>query len=210
MSKSLKVVAVLPARGGSQRILRKNIRSFAGKPMIHWPIKALQSCALIDDIIISTDDDDVAATGAACGVQAPFKRPENLSDNYATTLAVTRHALDWYEENHGEIGVIITVYPTAVFLEPHHLQEALEQISPGKVETVFPVIEFPYPIQRGLFLEEDCTARMINTEHHSTRSQDLRTAYHDAGQFYVQTPDAVRSNIPLLSNKAFSHNSKPP
>lgn len=191
-------IAVIPARGGSKRIPRKNIRSFAGKPMIHWPIAAAAASGLFDRIIVSTDDDEIAAVAEAAGAQAPFRRPAKLSDDHCGTLEVIAHAARWALEQGWALANICCIYPTAPFIQPEDLARGLDRLSTGPWDYVMAAGRFSYPVQRGFRRSPEGAMEMMFPEHRLTRSQDLPPVYHDAGQFYWGTAQAWLDERPIF------------
>jgi N-acylneuraminate cytidylyltransferase len=187
---------MIPARGGSKRIPRKNVKPFAGKPIIQYSIEAALACGSIDRVIVSTDDDEIADVAGSLGAEVPFRRPEKLSDDHATTLDVIRHALDW-GEGEGGIEAICCIYATAPFVTAADLDAAYGLLSASGAGCVFAATEYAFPIQRAFAIENQ-RVRMFQPEHLNTRSQDLERAYHDAGQFYWCRPEAVRSGQPIM------------
>ncbi|XIA64095.1 pseudaminic acid cytidylyltransferase [Bradyrhizobium sp. TZ2] len=185
------ILAVVPARGGSKRIPRKNITLFHGKPMMAWPIGTLKSSGLVADILVSTDNEEVAGVARDVGAEVPFMRPASLSDDYTGTAAVTKHAVDWFVSNRYRPDLILTIYPTAVFVSADDIKRAVDTIDRLDCEIVFSAVEFPSRIQRALFIADDGRVRMANPEYYSARSQDLPAAYHDAGQFYLSKTETA-------------------
>lgn len=193
-------IAIIPARGGSKRIPRKNIKEFAGKPMIAWSIEAALSSQLFDHIIVSTDDHEIADVAKTWGAEVPFMRPIELADDYVGTGAVTEHALDWVLEHIGEVDCVCTIYATAPFIVTSDLKEAYDVLVNSDAGIVFTATSFPFPIQRAIKINEQGRAEMFHPEHRMTRSQDLEKAYHDAGQFYWAKKDAVLNRSSAFSN----------
>ena len=194
----MKTVAIIPARGGSKRIPRKNIKPFCGKPMISWSIKAAQDSKVFDAIIVSTDDEEIAQVARDCGAEAPFKRPPELSGDHALTLPVIAHAIHWFEENRGSITCACCIYATDPFLEPNNLRAGLEVLQKREdAEFAFGVTSYAFPIFRALQLKPDGSVGMFWPENELKRSQDLPPAFHDAGQFYWGRKEAflIRSGI---------------
>ncbi len=182
-------ICLIPARGGSKRIPRKNIRSFCGKPMIAWSIKAAQDSGAFDQILVSTDDLEIAEVARFHGAEVPFHRPDHLADDQASTQDVINHALDWVSEQGKNCEALCCLYATAPFVQPEDLRlskQRLEDSRPGTV--VFAATSFPFPIQRAIHLDEQGYSAMFQPDCFSTRSQDLVEAYHDAGQFYWAKP----------------------
>ena len=195
-----KVLAIIPARGGSKRIPKKNIKEFCGKPMIAWPIQTLQACGLVDDILVSTDSPEIQEVVISLDVQAPFLRPEELSDDNTGTGPVIKHAVEWYVKNIGTPDLILTVYPSAVFITPRDLEEALKLLLDSQSESLIACGAYDYPIQRALYLNKDKRIEMFSPEHINTRTQDCEDAYHDAGQLYLSTLKAVLDGLGEFSN----------
>lgn len=195
-------IAVIPARGGSKRIPRKNIKDFCGKPMIAWSIGAAQACGLFEHIIVSTDDAEVAEVAKNWGAEVPFMRPAELSNDHVGTRAVTQHALEWAMAAYGEIAHVCTIYATAPFIKATDLTNGLALMAESGKSLAFTVTGFPYPIQRALRITETGGIAMFQPEHRMTRSQDLESAYHDAGQFYWAKAEAILAGIPTFSEDA--------
>lgn len=182
-------VAIIPARGGSKRIPGKNIKVFAGKPMIGWSIEAAKESGCFDTIIVSTDDDAIAEIAEEYGAEVPFTRPASLSDDYTGTIPVIAHAIRTLNEHNansdvGSVKRACCIYATAPFVQPADIKAGLAQVNKTDVDYAFSVTSYPFPIQRALRLTDEQRVTMFQPEHFSTRSQDLVEAYHDAGQFY--------------------------
>ncbi len=190
-------IAIIPARGGSKRIPRKNIKLFHGKPMIAYSIEAAKQSGCFDKIIVSTDDQEIANVALQYGAEVPFLRPADIADDFATTLDVMQHAITWCKEQQWAVDKVCCIYATAPFILPEYIQQGLKEISAEDVEYAFSATTFPFPIQRAISLSKDGTVSMFSPEHANTRSQDLEEAYHDAGQFYWGKASA------FLSGKAF-------
>jgi len=196
-------IAIIPARGGSKRIPRKNIKIFNGKPIIAYSIEAAVESGCFDKIIVSTDDQEIAEVAKSYGADVPFIRPDDVSGDYATTADVILHMLDWCDANSLKIDHVCCIYATAPFIESSDIIESYNQLIQSDNATYcFPVCEFPFPIQRGVKCNQNGRVEMFQPEHFNTRSQDLEVAYHDVGQFYWGTSSAYRSNIPMFSDKA--------
>lgn len=194
------IVAIIPARGGSKRIPRKNVREFCGRPMMAWPIEAARESGLFDRIIVSTDDPEIANVARASGAEAPFKRPSELSDDQATTVPVIRHCVDWLAQHNCPVDFACCIYATAPFLKPEFLKEGLATLRERPdTEFVFSVVAFGFPIFRAIQLVEANRVSMFWSEYELSRSQDLPQAYHDAGQFYWGTAAAWRERDRIYS-----------
>lgn len=177
-------LAVIPARGGSKRIPRKNIREFCGKPMLAWSIEAAQASGCFDAVIVSTDDEEIAVTARCYGADVPFLRPRALADDYTGTIPVIRHAVEWFQQQGQLPAQVCCIYATAPFVTAEDIRRGLQLLNETDCEYAFSVTSYPFPIQRALRITADGRVGMFNPEHFHTRSQDLEEAYHDAGQFY--------------------------
>lgn len=183
-------LAVIPARGGSQRIPRKNIRPFSGKPIIAWSIEAALDSDCFDRVIVSTDDAEIADVARACGAEVPFVRPAALADHLTATMPVVRHAIETLSVE-GEAPVLVCcLYATAPFVTGYDLREGLRLVQQPGCEFAFPVVRYSHPIERALRLDADGHLQMLEPQRFATRSQDLPAKYHDAGQFYWGRRDA--------------------
>jgi len=177
-------IAIIPARGGSKRIPRKNIKVFHGKPMIAYSIEAAQKSGCFDRIIVSTDDQEIADTALKYGAEVPFLRPANIADDYATTMDVMEHAIQYLAKQEISPEFICCIYATAPFILAEDLCKGLELLNKPKVEYAFSATSFPFPIQRAIKITKQGDVKMFSEQYADTRSQDLVEAYHDAGQFY--------------------------
>jgi len=198
-------IAIIPARGGSKRIPRKNIKSFCGKPMLAWSIDAAKSAGVFDHIIVSTDDYEIAEVARHYGAETPFLRPNHLSDDYTGTGAVVKHATAWVEHHLSQPKYICTLYATAPFVSAMDLIKSLTLLQQSDKQLIFSVTSFPFPIQRAIKLLADGSVAMFQPEHYMTRSQDLEPAYHDAGQFYWSTLQAVHQQTSAFSEAALAY-----
>lgn len=192
-------LAIIPARGGSKRIPRKNIKTFCGKPMIAWSIEAARSSGCFDRIIISTDDDEIATVARAYGAEVPFARPPDLSDDYIPTRPVVNHAIQEARALWGNIDLVCCIYATAPFLNAEDLRRGLMQLRASTAQFAFAVTTFPYPIQRALRVTPEGRVGMLFPDNRESRSQDLEVAYHDAGQFYWGRTEAFLANLDMFS-----------
>jgi len=184
MSSKASIVAIIPARGGSKRIPKKNVRPFAGKPMISYPIQAALDSGVFDRVIVSTDSDEIAEVAAAYGAEVPFRRPPELSDDRTATAPVLVHALEWLAANGTPATYACCIYATAPFVRALDLVSGLDILKDAQATTAFSVTSFAFPIFRALKVTDEGKVAMFWPEHRLTRSQDLPEAYHDAGQFY--------------------------
>jgi len=180
-----KVVCLIPARGGSKRIPKKNIKAFHGKPLIAWSITAAKESRLFDDIYISTDCDEIAAVATQYGGTIPFRRPAEFADDFALDEQVRSHFLNWADKNNIQIDYLCYLYATAPFITPSILHSCFELLKSREVSSSLTITSFPYPVFRSLsFSKETDNVEFIWSEHSNSRSQDLPDLYHDAGQCY--------------------------
>lgn len=193
-------LAVIPARGGSKRIPQKNIREFCGKPIIARSISAAQQSGCFDKIIVSTDAPEIAEVARAFGAETPFLRPEELSCDHTATLPVIQHAIRSLPG--APPAEVCCIYATAPFLAPADIRDCRKILETTDAAYVFPVAEFPAPIQRAIRLTPEGTMAMFHPEHGLTRSQDLESAYHDAGQFYWGRTETWLSGRPIFDEKS--------
>ncbi|MDG2013198.1 MAG: pseudaminic acid cytidylyltransferase [Pirellulaceae bacterium] len=197
-------IAIIPARGGSKRIPRKNLRDFCGKPIIAWSIEAAVTSGLFDQVIVSTDCASIAAVSTAHGASTPFVRPPELSDDFTPTLPVIRHAINWLSAEQRTPENVCCLYATAPFVTSSDLKRGLDSLlSEPKLDFAFSVTHFPFPIQRALTLR-DGHVQMLQPEYELTRSQDLSETFHDAGQFYWGRADSFAAH-----DRIYSANSAP-
>lgn len=180
----MSIVAIIPARGGSKRIPKKNIKLFAGYPIISYSIKAAQETDLFDRIIVSTDSEEIAGIARDYGVETPFSRPSELSDDFTGTVPVLLHALNWLDDHGYTSDYFCCIYATAPFVQPAFIRRGFDLLKKKNAGVAFSVTTFPYPISRALKIGKTGRIEMFWPEHENARSNDLPQAYHDAGQFY--------------------------
>jgi len=195
-------ICVIPARGGSKRIPRKNIKLFNNKPIIAYSIEAALNSNCFSRVIVSTDDNEIAKVAKKYGAQVPFVRPKELSNDYITTIPVIKHAIEWMQKENILFDNVCCLYATAPFISPQIISKSYQQLKESKSDYCFSVTTFPFPIQRSLKLIKDKKVEMLNPEYLNTRSQDLEEAYHDAGQFYWGNAKAFKNEIPIFSEVA--------
>ncbi|SDX87754.1 pseudaminic acid cytidylyltransferase [Delftia lacustris] len=195
-------VAIIPARGGSTRIPRKNIRNFAGKPIISWSIEAALSSGCFDHVIVSTDDDEIADIARSHGATAPFKRPSELSGNHIGTMPVIRHAIEQVMGDFHSIDFVCCIHATAPFIKAEDLIVGLKCLKQSKCDYAFPVTEFPAPIQRALRIDTSGYVDMFQPENFNMRSQDLEMAFYDAAQFWWGRTSAWLDEKPVYCASA--------
>lgn len=195
-------VVLIPARGGSKRIPRKNIRPFFGKPMIAWSIEAAKASGVAERVVVSTDDEEIAGIARDCGAEVPFLRPAKLSDDHATTMDVIVHAIEALAEQGDAVEQLCCLYSTAPMVLPEDLSGAAALLDEGGCDYVFSATHYAFPIQRALRQLPAGGVAMFHPEHLNTRSQDLEPALHDAGQFYWGCAAAFRARVPIFSERA--------
>lgn len=192
----MSAIAVIVARGGSKRIPRKNVRQFAGKPMIAWPIATALKCGWFDHVIVSTDDPEIASIVADEGAQVPFVRPGDLADDHTGTIEVMGHAVDWAQAQGWRFGSACCLYGTAAFVTREDLRAARTEL-PGR-DYVLAAGPFSRSPHRAFVRSERGAIKLLHPEFADTRTQDLAPAYYDAGQFYWGTADAWSERRPIF------------
>ena len=197
-------LCVIPARGGSKRIPKKNIKIFCGKPIIQWSIEAALESNCFDRVIVSTDSEEISTISKALGAEVPFIRPSNLSDDFTATAPVINHAIQYMSQNFQSVELACCIYATAPFIEANYIQDGLRKIIENEANFSFSVTTFPFPIQRAIKLNKENKSEMFFPENLNKRSQDLEDSYHDAGQFYWG-----KSSAWLEGKRMFEDNSIP-
>jgi len=192
--------AVIPARGGSKRIPRKNIRDFCGKPIIAYSIEVALESGLFDHVIVSTDDEEIASIARKFGAECPFVRPAELADDYASTNAVVKHAVNWYLQKSESVSLVCCIYATAPFIRANYLREGHDKIISSGKSFAFSVTSFPFPIQRAIRISNQGEIAAFCPDSIARRSQDLEDAYHDAAQFYWGRPEAFTNDDVIFSD----------
>ena len=177
-------IAIIPARGGSKRIPKKNIKLFHGKPLIAYSIEVAIKSKLFSKVIVSTDDEEIAKIARSYGADVPFIRPKELSDDFTGTGAVVNHAIEFLKAQGEKIDFVCTIYATAPFLQEKYLIEGFEKLKSSNAKIAFSCTSMPFPIQRTFKITDNERCEMFWPENFMTRSQDLEEAYQDAGQFY--------------------------
>lgn len=195
-------VAIIPARGGSKRIPRKNLKSFCGKPMLFRAIEAATAAGVFDKVLVSTDDQEIADLAVKSGAWVPFMRPNELADDYAPTRAVIKHALGWLKDNDYIVSHCCCLYATSPFVTGTVLKDAWLQLTSSDKDFCFSATSFAYPIQRAFYFDDAGDIAMFDESQFSSRSQDLVEAFHDAGQFYWGKSKAFLSDAPMFSAHA--------
>lgn len=177
-------IAIIPARGGSKRIPKKNIKDFFGKPLIAYSIEVALKSKLFDKVIVSTDDEEIAKIAKKYGAEVPFIRPKELSDDFTGTGDVVNHAIEYLKQNGEDFDFVCTIYATAPFLDEKYLIEGFEKLKNSNAKNAFSCTSMPFPIQRTFKISSNERCEMFWPENFMKRSQDLEEAYQDAGQFY--------------------------
>ena len=196
------VFAIIPARGGSKRIPRKNIKTFLGKPIISYSIEKAISSQLFDKVIVSTDDDEIAKIAMRYGAEVPFVRPANLSDDYTGSSKVVAHSLNWMQQQGLRVDALCCIYATAPFIRSNDLCIAYDILKSNKWDFVFTATEFDYPVQRSFRILKNGSMEMMFPENYAKRSQDLEVYYHDVGQFYWGKPESWLEKKIVFSEKS--------
>jgi N-acylneuraminate cytidylyltransferase len=197
-------IAIIPARAGSKRIPRKNVRSFCGRPMMAWAIDAARQSDLFTHVIVSTDDPEIADTARQLGAETPFLRPPDLANDHTATIPVIGHAASWAHDQGWPVEAVCCIYATAPMISAYDLADGLRLLRAGSCEFVFSATEYASPIFRAFTQSDGGGVEMVFPKHFSTRSQDLPRALHDAAQFYWGRPEAW-----LGANTMFNDRSSP-
>lgn len=200
-----KAIAIIPARGGSKRIPRKNIKTFHGLPLIAYSIQTALASKLFEKVIVSTDNEEIAHIAKIYGAEVPFLRPKELSDDFTGTGVVVNHALQFLQNQGESYGFVCTIYATAPFLQEKYIIEGFEKLKNSTARNAFSCTSMPFPIQRTFKITPNHRCEMFWPENFTKRSQDLEEAYQDAGQFYwtnlsVSSNDNIfgQSSIPII------------
>jgi pseudaminic acid cytidylyltransferase len=193
-------IAIIPARGGSKRIPRKNIKEFCGKPMIAYAIAAAKESGLFQHVVVSTDDEEIAEISRAWGAETPFVRPAELANDYVATVPVIAHAIEACHALGWKFDHVCCIYPGVPFIQTDDLRGALDRLKSDEAEYCFPVTEYPSAVQRALRLVGNGKIQPFYPEFEITRTQDLEPAYYDAGQFYWGKAEAWLTNSKIHSS----------
>jgi len=200
----MKVIAIIPARGGSKRIPKKNIRDFLGKPIISYSIMAALNSKLFDEVMVSTDNNEIAEISKKLGATVPFLRSEKTSDDYATTADVLLEVLGEYQKLGKDFNYLCSLYPTAPFITAEKLKQSFDWMREKKADSLIPVVKFSYPIQRALKIENN-NLKYIYPENINKRSQDLELTYHDTGQFYWIKTEVLINQRSLMTGNTIGY-----
>lgn len=192
----MKNLAIIPARGGSKRIPRKNIKDFLGKPIIAYSIEAALKSELFDEVMVSTDDEEIAKISERYGAKVPFLRSSKSADDFSTTMDVLKEVVDGYNEKLNKVfDYICCIYPTAPLVQTSDLVKGLNLLIEKNFDSVFPVVAFGYPVWRGFKFGDEGIAQMVWEEYKNARSQDLEKIFHDAGQWYWFNPLKISDSL---------------
>jgi N-acylneuraminate cytidylyltransferase len=193
-------LAIIPARGGSKRILRKNIKLFLGKPIIAYSIEAALKSKLFDEVMVSTDDEEIREIALKYGAKVPFLRSETNANDFATTAAVINEVLEVYKTRNKLFKYCICIYPTAPFVSGNLLIKAFKKLKKDKLDAVFSVLKYGFPIQRAMKINKEDKVEMVDVSKMNIRSQDLESSFHDEGQFYALNVSAFIKKQKLWTN----------
>lgn len=193
-----KRIAIITARGGSKRIPHKNIREFCGRPIIVYSIEAALNSGMFDEVMVSTDDESIAAIAKEAGAKIPFLRSAETSNDFATTADVIMEVVNEYEREGKHFDTACCIYPTAPFITSDKLKNAVELMESKSYDSVMPVAEFSFPPLRGMVMDEDKVSYKWE-EYSMSRSQDLQKIYHDVGQFYVFDVERFKDTKKLVT-----------
>jgi len=198
----MKPIAIIPARGGSQRILRKNIKPLAGKPVIGYAIEGALNSGIFDRVIVTTDDLEIAEVSRQFGAEVPFLRSASLSDNFTNTIEVIADCVERLESLGEVADLVCCIYPVTPLLKFHRIKQGIELLQEENLDYVFSAIEFSSPIQRAFTRNNEGRVEFLFPEHQFARSQDLQKTYHDAGQFYCGLKNAWSTRKPILAGNS--------
>lgn len=194
----MRSIAIITARGGSKRIPKKNIREFCGKPIIAYSIEAALNSKCFDEVMVSTDSEEIAEIAKSFGAKVPFLRSETTSNDYATTVDVINEVIEKYSQTGEEFDLICCIYPTAPFVTADKLAKAIDTLNNSDADSLMPVVSFSFPPQRGNIIK-DGKLQYMYPEYAKTRSQDLEPIYHDCGQFYLCKTKTFREKGKLVT-----------
>ncbi len=202
--KEQKVLAVITARGGSKRIPKKNIRPFLGRPIMEYSIEAAIESGCFDEVMVSTDSEEIAEIAQKAGAKVPFYRSESTSDDHATTADVLLEVIRTYEERGIFFGAICCLYPTAPFVNAFAIKEAMKTLIDCEADTVLPVVRYSFPPQRSVVIRDNMVTPRY-PEDYLKRSQDLEPYYHDCGQFYCMRTESLKKNGAIVAGKVLPY-----
>lgn len=195
----MKTIAIIPARGGSKRIPKKNIKDFFGKPMIKYAIDACLESGIFDEVMVSTDNEEIANIALQCGAKVPFRRSEKTSDDHATTFDVVDEVIHRYKNNEINYDILACVYPCVPFLKSSTLKNAYMLMTEKKIDALMPVCKYPVPIEWAMKIENSILLP-YDRDAQNIRSQDIEEKYFDCGMFYFCKVEKIYENNSLLPN----------
>lgn len=195
-------IAIIPARGGSKRIPHKNIKPFLGKPILAYSIQAALQSGVFDEVMVSTDDEQIAAIATYYGASVPFMRSQATANDYAGLAEVITEVLDRYEQQNKKFDNFCCILATAPLISSANIMAGFAELESGKFDSVYPIVAFSYPILRSLLKDEDGYIKMRWDEYHNARSQDLEPAYHDSGTFYWMKSAKLKQYGKLITPKS--------
>jgi len=204
-SSGISMLAIIPARGGSKRIPRKNIRLFLDRPVISFAIGAALESGLFDEVMVSTDDDEIAEVARKYGAAVPFMRSNSNADDMATTADVLLEVIERYSAQGRDFDCGACIYPVTPLLDSTTLKESFEMFQKAQADALMPVIRYSHPIQRALQINDEGRIRYVNSEHRQTRTQDLPPRFHDAGQFYYFRVEPFLSGKQLVMENTLAY-----
>lgn len=196
----MKTLAIITARGGSKRIPRKNIKHFLGKPILAYSIEAAVMSGIFDEVMVSTEDEEIAEIAKSYGAKVPFYRSEKTAGDFATTNDVLLEVIDEYEKRGQKFDMACCIYPTAPFVTSEKIKNAMEKLETSDADTLIPVVQFSYPPQRAMVIRDELL-QFKYLEYIDSRSQDLEKEYHDVGQFYCFKIEPYKQNKKLMLGK---------
>ena len=196
----MKTLAIITARGGSKRIPRKNIKHFLGKPILAYSIEAAVMSEIFDEVMVSTEDEEIAEIAKSYGAKVPFYRSEKTAGDFATTNDVLLEVIEEYEKRGQKFDMACCIYPTAPFVTSAKIKDAMEKLEASDADTLIPVVQFSYPPQRAMVIRDELL-QFKYLEYIDSRSQDLEKEYHDVGQFYCFKIEPSKQNKKLMLGK---------
>ena len=196
----MKTLAIITARGGSKRIPRKNIKNFLGKPILAYSIEAAVMSGIFDEVMVSTEDEEIAEIAKSYGAKVPFYRSEKTAGDFATTNDVLLEVIEEYEKRGQKFDMACCIYPTAPFVTSAKIKDAMEKLEASDADTLIPVVQFSYPPQRAMVIRDELL-QFKYLEFIDSRSQDLEKEYHDVGQFYCFKIEPYKQNKKLMLGK---------
>ena len=200
-----KTLVVVPARGGSKRIPKKNTKIINGQPMMYWPLMELSNFFSSKNILVSTDSDEIKKLAESKGLIVPFRRPAKLSDDHTSISEVVTHSLKWFEEHNYTVDYVLTIYPTAVLLSNEDIFDAMNLLKLDvNADSILSAATYPHPIQRAIFKNDKGYAELFEPSNHPKRSQDLVEAMHHAGHFNLSKSKSVRNGDRLINSNVLT------